>query len=198
MRDVQHMRRPAGDDTLSTVVAAARECFAASGVRGARMDDIARTAGLSRQAVYRYVSGREDLVELAIVERCREFALDAGAAMPDPGADWATAASDVLVGLIMTARTDTEFGVLAGAMPRVRLNLLLSSASSPVHSMLGESFAVLFERGHAERILRTDVTRREMVEWLQGVLMTYVPRVDLDVTEVRRFVLEFGVKTLLV
>jgi AcrR family transcriptional regulator len=197
MREALKMGRSTGDDTVSTLVAAARQCFASTGVRGTRMDDIARAAGLSRQAVYRYVSGREDLVELVIIERCREFASEAEAAMPAATTEVPVAMTDVLVHLIAAARADQEFGMLASAMPRVRLNLLLSSASSPVHQMLGDCFATLFERGHREGLLRTDITRRETVEWLQGVLMTYVPRVDLDVTEVRRFVHEFAVRSLL-
>src|SRR5947199_12752 len=75
-------RRSCSSPPRSSSTAAARECFVRLGVQKARMEDIARAAGISRQAIYRYVSGRDDLVELAILERCREIGaqLQAGTA----------------------------------------------------------------------------------------------------------------------
>src|ERR1700733_15077535 len=48
------------------VIAAAVRVFAADGYRSARMSDVAREAGLSEAALYRYVDGKEDLFVLAI------------------------------------------------------------------------------------------------------------------------------------
>jgi AcrR family transcriptional regulator len=51
------------------VIAAAVRVFAADGYRSARMSDVAREAGLSEAALYRYVDGKEDLFVLAIRSR---------------------------------------------------------------------------------------------------------------------------------
>jgi AcrR family transcriptional regulator len=197
MQGAAGARRSLNEDAVKPIVAAARECFARVGIQRTRMEDIARGAGISRQAVYRYVSGREDLVELAIMERCREFAdeLIAGTASDPP--DVVDAMVDLILRAISAARVDEEFAYLAEAAPRVRLNLLLSSASSPVHAMVGECFAALFEKATEQRLLRDDITRREMVEWLQSVLTAFVPRADLDVSETRRYVREFALRSLL-
>src|SRR6202020_495070 len=48
------------------VIAAAVRVFASDGYRSARMSDVARQAGLSEAALYRYVDGKEDLFVLAI------------------------------------------------------------------------------------------------------------------------------------
>jgi AcrR family transcriptional regulator len=48
------------------VIAAAVRVFATDGYRSARMSDVAREAGLSEAALYRYVDGKEDLFVLAI------------------------------------------------------------------------------------------------------------------------------------
>ena len=81
MQNAPGARRSTGDDVLKPIVRAARECFARVGVQRPRMEDVARGAGMSRQGVYRYVSGRDDLVELAIVEcklaRVRQVKLSA-------------------------------------------------------------------------------------------------------------------------
>jgi len=167
------VKRSSRDEALRPIVGAARECFSSAGVERTRMEDVARGAGLSRQAVYRYVSGREDLIELAIVERCREFA-------------------DELI-----AGTDSEPDDVVEAMPRVRLNLLLTSPGSPMHALVGACFDPLFGRAADHGLLRDDITRREMVAWLQGILTLFTPRADLDVSETRRYLKEFALRSLL-
>lgn len=190
-------RRSVAAETLKPIVDAARECFAHLGVQRTRMEDVANGAGLSRQAVYRYVSGRDDLVELAIVERCREFAADliAGTAQNPP--DVVEAMVDLILRMVDIARDDAEFTYLAEATPRVRLNLLLSSPASPMHTLVGNCLAPLFVQAEDEGLLRTDVTRREMIEWIQGLLTSLTPRVDMHTSEQRRYVREFGLRAIL-
>jgi AcrR family transcriptional regulator len=161
------------------------------------MEDVARGAGISRQAVYRYVSGREDLVELAILERCSEFADELIAATDPEPSDIVAAMIDLMLRMIEVGREDEEFVHLAEATPRVRLNLLLTSAASPMHSMVGRCFEPLFERASEQGLLRDDVTRRETVEWLQGILTLFTPRTDLDVSETRRYLREFAIRSLM-
>jgi AcrR family transcriptional regulator len=48
------------------VIAAAVQVFARDGYRSAHMSDVAREAGLSEAALYRYVDGKEGLFVLAI------------------------------------------------------------------------------------------------------------------------------------
>jgi AcrR family transcriptional regulator len=48
------------------VIAAAVRVFARDGYRSAHMSDVAREAGLSEAALYRYVDGKEDLFVLSI------------------------------------------------------------------------------------------------------------------------------------
>src|ERR1700728_730029 len=48
------------------VIAAAVRVFATDGYRSARMSDVAREAGVSEAALYRYVDGKEGLFVLAI------------------------------------------------------------------------------------------------------------------------------------
>ncbi|TGD88390.1 TetR/AcrR family transcriptional regulator [Mycolicibacterium sp. CH28] len=197
MQNVNVVRRSTDDGARQSIVEAARDCFARVGVQRTRMEDVARGAGMSRQAVYRYVAGRDDLVELAIVQRCREFATELTAASDAKPADVVEAMIELMLRLMKAAREDAEFVYLAEAMPRVRLNLLLTSAGSLIHGVVGGCFEPLFVRAADEGLLRDDITRREMVEWLQGILTQFTPRADLDVSETRRYLKEFALRSLL-
>lgn len=191
-------RRAVPEDTMRPIVAAARECFAEMGVARTRMEHVATRVGISRQAMYRYVSGRDDLVELAVLERCREFSDELIAGTPDDPPDVVDAMVDLMIRMVRISRDDREFTALAEATPRIRLMLLLTSAGSPMHAMVSRCFDPLFGLAERDGLLRTDITRREMVEWLQGVLTVLVPRLDQDISELRRYVREFGVRALLV
>src|SRR6516165_12705977 len=100
MQNSVGVKRSSRDEALQPIVGAARECFASAGVQRTRMEDVARGAGLSRQAIYRYVSGRDDLVELAIVERCREFADELSAAIDAEPPDVIEAMIDLMLRLM--------------------------------------------------------------------------------------------------
>ena len=197
MHSAAGARRPVNEELLSPIVTAARECFARLGVQRTRMEDVAKGAGVSRQAVYRYVSSRQDLVELAILERCGEFADELLAAADPNPSDVVEAMVDLTFKMIQAGREDEEFVNLAGAMPRVQLTLLLTSATSPMHAMVSRCFEPLFERAWKQGLLRDDLSRREMVEWLQGVLTLFTPRVDLDERDTRRYLREFAIRSLL-
>jgi AcrR family transcriptional regulator len=161
------------------------------------MEDVASGAGMSRQGLYRYVSGRDDLVELAIMARCREFAVTLIAGTSQDPSDVIETMVDLTLRMVTLARDDEEFGYLAEATPRVRLNLLLSSADSPMHALVSSCLEPLLAKAESQGLLRTDVTRREMTEWIQGILTVLTPRGDQVASEQRRYVREFGIRGLL-
>jgi TetR/AcrR family transcriptional regulator len=75
---------PAPEGGRAQLLAAAREAFAAGGLEGARVDDIARRAGINKQLVYHYFGSKDGLytavledVYREIREREQELALDA-------------------------------------------------------------------------------------------------------------------------
>lgn len=196
MEQALRVRRTSNEEALSRIVAATRGCFAAKGVARTRMDDVAEAAGMARQNVYRYVSGREELVELAIVERLREMAVELLAGLDAAAGDLRTAIVDHVIAAVKIGREDAEFLYLTDALPRVRLNLLVGG-SPEVHAIVQETFDPLMKRARVEGALRTDVSEDEMVEWLQGILTLLAPRVDLDDASLRRKIEKFTLPVLL-
>jgi AcrR family transcriptional regulator len=188
-------RRTTNEEALARVVEGARKCFAARGVPRTRMDDVAEAAGMARQNVYRYVSGREELVELAVIERLREFQEQLLADLDESTGDLPSAFIDHILRSVRIGRGDREFLYLTDALPRVELNLLVGSPE--VREIVRDSFEPLIRRARTEGALRTDASEDEMIEWLQGVLTLLTPRTDLDEAALRRIVEKFTLPVLL-
>lgn len=78
---VEKNRNDATETTKQLLLVAAREAFSAAGLKGARVDDIARRAGINKQLVYHYFDNKEGLYTAVLEEvyleiREREAALD--------------------------------------------------------------------------------------------------------------------------
>jgi AcrR family transcriptional regulator len=180
-------------------VAAARRCFIRDGVKRTRMEDVAREANLSRQYLYRLVPNRELLIELAAMDRAREFTeeLAVNGARLAEGPDVRAALIDQLLLAISLGRDDEEFRMLAGALQRDRINHALTSSASPMHEYTSRAFEPLFRRALAEGLLRTDVTLASMVEWLQNQLALLAGRHDLDENAARTILRDYVMRGLL-
>jgi AcrR family transcriptional regulator len=78
-------RRP--DERPEEILAAALEVFAERGLAGARMDDIASKAGISKGTLYLYFSGKEELFQEAIREKLARMLEGLASAAPpgEPG-----------------------------------------------------------------------------------------------------------------
>jgi AcrR family transcriptional regulator len=180
-----------------SVIAAARACYAELGVEGTRMEDVARRAGVSRQHIYSFVSGRDGLLELAVLARLGEIgALLAERATERDGELVAVLVDQIAEG-VRLGREDPEFVALAESMPRIRLNHILTSGDSPLHAINHRIYAPIFARAMADGRLRTDVTTDSMVEWLQGVMTLLAGRDDLGDEEQRAIIRSYIIPTLL-
>jgi AcrR family transcriptional regulator len=187
MADAPLPRR--SEETVARIVAAARRCFADKGVDRTRMEDVASAAGMTRQNVYRYASGRDQLVELAIVECTREFTILLRDRLAPDDTDIREALIEQVSLAVMMGRDSSEFVALTGALPRLRLNLLVGGPE--VHITVRDSFSPLLKRARVADMLRTDVSEDEMIEWLQGVLTFLAPRPDLFGERLRRMIDKF-------
>ena len=173
------------ESPLAQIVAAARDCFARLGVHRTRMEDIATAAGIVRQSLYRHVSGREELVELALLERCREFSVELRRGTDLTTSDLPRELVDLVARSIAIGRNDEEFVYLAEALPR-RLGAFLTGPGYPMHQIVYDTYAPVITEGHRRELIREDVSDHDMVEWIQGIITLFAPREDLSEFEERR------------
>jgi len=172
--------RANNEAALTTVVSAAREAFARYGIHRTRMEDIAAAAGIPRQYLYRYVASKEQLVELALLERCREFSDEILEQTRMSTATPEQALATAIVTCVTAGRQDTEFAYLAEALSRTRLSLILSGSGSPMHTYVKRCLSPILERARSAGSLRTDATDDAIIDWLQGQMTWLTPRDDLD------------------
>jgi len=191
MGEAAAARRTAGDEVLAAIVAAARRCFARYGVHRTRMEDVAHEAGVSRPTVYRYVSGRSELIELALVETVREIGERMSAHTETDAPDLRAAFLNGLVASVEVTREDAEFAYLAEAIGRVPLANMLAAPDSDVHAAVVDWLRPLFDRARRDGLLRTDVPEDDVVTWVQGVLVLVTPREDMDAVALREALSRF-------
>ena len=120
------------------VIAAAVRVFATDGYKAARMSDVAREAGLSEAALYRYVDGKEDLFVLAIRH---SLLLEPLPAEDDPNGAFPLKAP-ALAAMIREARefvaAEVPFGSLADALVRAEA----ADPAAELESIMRELFAL--------------------------------------------------------
>lgn len=67
-------RAERGEQKYAQVLAGAREVFLASGFEGASVDDIARTAGISKATLYRHFPDKAALFSAVVTQECKRQA----------------------------------------------------------------------------------------------------------------------------
>jgi AcrR family transcriptional regulator len=173
------------DENTVAVVKAARAAFAQYGVQRTRMADIAAEAQLARQTLYDFVASREELIELALVDCCRELQERLDADLAHGPQDLRARFIEVLAHAVEIARDDEEFGSLAAALPADRVDRIIGAATA-VQSLLGKSLRPVLQQAHDAGQLRTEVVVDEASQWLLGVISFALLRENLDADGLRR------------
>jgi len=184
-------------NVLQTVVSAARQCFARYGVHRTRMEDVAAAAGLARSRLYKLVTSKDELIELALMERVREYSEQMRAVAEDQQGDIDGALVEVFIDGIAMARPDEEFSYLAEAIRRTRLQFLLTGTGSPMHGMVAYAFEPLLTRARVENRLRPNLADEDIVHWLALLLSVLTPSEDIDEVVQRRLVEQLVVPAIL-
>jgi AcrR family transcriptional regulator len=180
-----------GDPELrATVLRAARACFLRYGVRKTSMEDVARAAGITRQALYRVVGGAGELAEAVVVERIREIAEElAPVAAAAPTFEDAVPA--IALASIDGARRDEELRNFFATSTTWRVHHLMTGHFPEIADVVLELFVPVLARGRREGLLRPDVSDREVVDWIRGVQLMLILRDDLDPGEERELLRKF-------
>jgi AcrR family transcriptional regulator len=185
-------------DARQRILGAARELFVRDGVRDVTMTDIAVRAGCTRQLVYKVFFGRRELIEAAAIARIEEIA-DAtaggvGIATAGSMTDFFTSFVEISVNVIESLRNDPELDKLFGD----------GSPVTPYDTLWADELvtrALVFWRpwlewGRAHRVLRDDLSNRDLADWLHTVYASIILRRNIPRDEERSMIERFVLTSL--
>jgi len=155
------------------LVRGARQAFREHGGAGASMAEIALAAGVVRQTVYKSVSSRDDLVELAIIQVCEELQAKVDSCELDTRLRLEDRLAEFLANAIEVTSSDDEISALSAALPEARLRELMGG-SHPLEVLIHESLRPLLTEASASNRLHPGATIDLTSRWLQGVLTWFL------------------------
>ncbi|MCW1402528.1 TetR/AcrR family transcriptional regulator [Novosphingobium sp.] len=147
--------------TLDRILATARDAFAEHGFDGARLDSIAKAAGVTKQLVYHYFKTKEELYSV-VLDRVSDEVL---AMLDSPDYDTLPPGDAVcsLIGRVIDAYVERPY--IAGMTVDQGLHkgehISRHSKYMPsVRVFVAERVAPMLERGVAEGLFRPDIDAR--------------------------------------
>lgn len=159
-------------DVRDRLLDAAENCLARYGASKTSMEDVAKTAGLSRATVYRYFENREALLQGLGSRQAASLAQEALGYLGqfDNVADW------LVEGVLFSLREIPKRPAFAA----LTMSLDTSSAS---RLFLGSTGMIeiganvlnpMFATAKAQGLIREDIEVDMLIEWLLRVLWTYL------------------------
>jgi AcrR family transcriptional regulator len=180
------------------VLAAARELFLVDGVRNVTMADVAARAGYTRQLVYKVFFGRRELIQAAAIARIEEIA-DATAGSVRTSTDESPAAFsasfvEVSIDVIESLRNDPELiNLFGGGSPITPYEALWSDE---LVARALDFWRPWLDWGRAHRVLRDDLSNRDLADWLHTVYASIILRRNIPPEEERTLIERFVMTSL--
>jgi AcrR family transcriptional regulator len=188
--------RSTDSEARDRIVAAARRTYAHHGVKGTRMAQVAEAAGIARRTLYRFVAGRDELIELAAASRMRELAAVVEDRVDAASCDLTSSLTECLATMIDVLRGDPEAAELIGAMDPAHAFRFMtgpSEAQAPTLHVL-EPY---YERAREEGALQPGLSLDEMTWWARMFLAPLIARPELNGDPLRSLIRRFALPALI-
>lgn len=185
------------DAPTARLVRGAREAFLAHGIDATTMADVARAAGVVRQTVYKSVSNRDDLVELAMVQVCEELQAKVDAFDHAAYDDLGDRLAEFLANAIEVTAGSSELAALSDALPEEKVQSVFAG-SRPLEVLIGQSLYPILDAAAVSGRLRAGASADLASRWLQGILALFLLGEHDDPRRLRRDLRRFAVPSVLV
>ena len=184
-------------NTLNRILDAALACYEQSGISGTRLEDVAKSAGIGRTTLYRYVKNRDDLLN-QVIQRDALAQRDEMEVLNRYLDNLADSLVESTVMVLRGRRTRPInrllFGMEENAMID-RINLSPSSFSALTEALLTTQFNNALARGE----IREGVTLAQASVWVARItlsLVTYPEEFLNDEDSLRQYLRTFLVPSL--
>lgn len=182
--------------TEQRIIDAARHCFAASGIGKTRLEEIAIRAGVSRQTIYKYFSGKQEIVdqigflEMIDINRMLRQALKSA----DGFAERLTEA------IVLSVEISLENGYISRAIEDIDLLPGFPGANEGILDWQREQWMPMMARAGSRGELSPDLDFEAVLQWIilcQLMLTLCHGRLAAAGVELRPFVRRFMVEPVL-
>jgi AcrR family transcriptional regulator len=157
----------------AALIAAARHVFEHHGP-AARLDEIARTAGVANATLYRHFATRADLIVAVYAEEVAE--LDASARRLRDADDPAQALTDWLLAFVRHVATKRDLALALPDQPDGRRGALFDDW----HAAMLAGAEGLLERARAANAVRSDIGAADLLALAAGIALTGLPNDRLE------------------
>lgn len=177
------------------IIAAAYSAFERYGIGKTTIEDIARGAKVSRQTVYRYFTGKDDILDTI----CCKEAVKINSVVRkgiDRSMDFATVLTQALFIIITEGNKNS---ILRQVVDVPSFQALAASPKSRSHQLNLSYWKDMMERATARNELAGDLTLEEIVAWLimmQPILQFRLADGALDERQLHRIINRFVVAPL--
>lgn len=170
-RQSQARRVAQAEDLRERLLDGAAACFERYGVVKTTVDDIAAAAGVSRATVYRYASGRDDLI-LGVIQRSADrFFERLGRRLDKPSKPIGERLVDGVLYAIDQVRSDEHLALLF-APEAAGVTGTIVGASDALFSQSAEYLEPLLSAAQRSGELRADLEAEELAEWLIRIILS--------------------------
>lgn len=156
---------------VDRILEAAREVFGRDGIQGARMGNIAKTAGCARATLYRYFPNRETLLQAYMVRVAKDFSavLDEKLRGLRSLGDRIVEAAAVSVELIQEREDLAPFFSEEG----LGLTAQLTANAAALREQLARQLQRESESDRIQGELRGEVSPEEAADWLTRAIFSF-------------------------
>lgn len=184
------------NQTELRIIAGARKRFEAVGVVKTRIDDIASEAGVSRQTVYKYFTGKEDIInrighlEMVKVNQIVRSKLNRERAFPDK----------ITEAIVLSVEVSLENPYLRKVIEDAELMPRYHDKQVSLFAWQRDQWSGLIEHARSSGQLAEDLDLDRVVQWIlisQLLLLLAYERLPMIRADIRDFVRRFMVEPLL-
>jgi len=167
----QRARADTVDDIHERLIVATQACFERYGVMKTTVEDIATAAGISRATVYRYASGRDDLILAVLMRSADQFFTRLGRRLLRPTGSMSDRIVEGILYTLDQIRTDENLRLLFAA-EAVGVTGTIAGASEALFARSADYLRPLLSRAQADGELRADLDADELAEWLIRIILS--------------------------
>lgn len=182
-----------GETLLSTrgrIVRATRDCIARFGAAKTSLEDVATTARVHRQTIYRQFANREELFK-AVMQDCLGHLASRVREKIDAQASLKAA---IIVGTMETlrmAREDACLMAILHEMHSVSVDNQLISSGADISDQFAAIWRPLFQRAKRDGEIARQRSFEDFSQWMRGAQYVVLLREDLSLAEQERLLRVF-------